>query len=150
MQIVVDLLYPQSGNCAGIGISRHHRRRRKYFVKIFDNQCRLDDYLAVVDQRGHHVVGIEPHIVRSMLIAFAQIEQLAVVIEAFLRKDQTHLDRADRSRAVIEEQHYFFVAPSAISLWSGMTSSVSSFASDSKARWYMTSCSIPFLKGWIS
>ena len=69
---------------------------------IFINDGRLDDDIAVVNQRRHHRLGIELLVFGRELVAFQNVEIVALPCEIFLAERKAHLGSADRRAVMIK------------------------------------------------
>ncbi|MEK9645340.1 MAG: hypothetical protein VW547_07325 [Alphaproteobacteria bacterium] len=105
----VDTLQPYPHARAVGGPFRQQRRGGRDVLKVLHDDGGFEDDLVaaarIVDQRRHHGAGVKLHVVRVELFTLAKIERPAFPREALFRKDQPHLDRADRRGAVIEDEH---------------------------------------------
>jgi hypothetical protein len=76
-------------------------------VQIFADDRRLDDHVAVVDQRRHDTLRIELEIFGGVGIAASQIEVMLLRLQPLFRQDNPHLLGADRHVVVIEFHRFF-------------------------------------------
>ena len=69
MQVFIDQLVVHAHAMPQSRLRRHQRRIGKHLVDVVEDQRRLHDRLAVVDQRRHDPVRIELEIFRLVLVA---------------------------------------------------------------------------------
>ena len=106
VQVFIDQLVVHAHAMPQSRLLRHQRRIGKHLVDVVEDQRRLHDRLAVVDQRRHDPVRIELEIFRLVLVA-AQRQDMVLGLLAFLLQCDAYLLRADRIDVVVEFQHAF-------------------------------------------
>jgi hypothetical protein len=77
----------------------------KLIFEIFEDDVRFDQDAAVVVERRHHGLGIEPGVPGLVVLELEDVDVLALPVEAFLGQAHARLLRADRAPVMIKLQH---------------------------------------------
>jgi hypothetical protein len=101
VQVFVDELVVHAHAMAQARLLRHQRWIRKHIIDVVEDQRRLNDRLAVVNERRHDPVRIAREIGRLVLVA-AQSQQMFFGLQARLRQRDSHLPCANRINVVVE------------------------------------------------
>src|SRR5271163_4221523 len=105
MQIFIHRLGPHTHLGALYCRFWFKRRVWKCLVEIFIDNSRLDNHIAVMDERRHYRLGIELLVFGSELIAFQDVEIVALPCEIFLAERKAYLGGADGRTVMIEVDH---------------------------------------------
>ena len=105
VHIFVDQLVVHSHPVALARIVRRQRRLGEDLIEVIEDQRGFPDRHAVVDQRRHNAVRVEPQVRRIVLVS-AQRHDVVVGLQALFHERNAHLLGADRIDAVVELEHF--------------------------------------------
>jgi hypothetical protein len=105
VDVLIQLLGPQSHPRASMGRRGHQRRLRIGILEIFEDHVRFRNDLVAVDQRRDDGAAVELEIPGLLVLAGAQHEVAVFPREPFLGEADAHLLGAQRHVIMIERQH---------------------------------------------
>src|SRR5215212_4590058 len=105
MDVLIELLGPQTNSSATIRVRRRERRIRISLFEIFENDIRFRDDLVSINERWHDSTRIELDVPGLLMLTGAEHEVTVLPFESFFRETHAHLLGAKRHVIVVESQH---------------------------------------------
>src|SRR5207247_2915984 len=117
LELDVAELHVHGDQRAAARIGGHERRRRASLLEVPQDGRRLVEDEAVLLERRHAAVGVEPEVVRAPVRALRHVELDELDLEPLLQARDAHAARVGRERMVVELQHVRITFPTFCRSW---------------------------------